>query len=550
MIHLIMLQACFAVVAACAVKATAVFALAWIVTTRARRASAATRHQIWAIAIASALVLPVLQTCLPAWRAGAAGRAAELWGIASARKPSVSPPRLPSVTIDATRPSPWPQRTVEWLALIWALGFALATGRLAVGMVRVFRVSSSARPLFDEGFLRAIIECSRELGIARSVRLLTAEDPCAMPSTWGLAHPRILLPAGCTAWPAERRCVVLAHELAHIRRFDWPVRVAAEFARALYWFHPLAWLAARQVRDQSELACDDAVLASGVPADDYAGQLLDLVRTARTSAFHSAAALAVARPSNLERRFTAMLDTSLNRRGLTRNAALLTAAAALLLLVPLAALRAPAQDTAGRFSGAVFDPSGKPVSNATVIVTDAKNETKDMTVTNAAGMFQFGMLPDGEYEMKIVKEGFALHATPGVILESGRDATQNVTLDIAPLDENIDVTAAGLPKKQGTSPARIKVGANVQQANLVTKVNPVYPANTKAAGIQASVFLKAVISTEEIPLSLRVLNTEVDPDLARAAVEAVSQWRYRPTLLNGEPVETFTNITVKFTLSQ
>jgi protein TonB len=50
------------------------------------------------------------------------------------------------------------------------------------------------------------------------------------------------------------------------------------------------------------------------------------------------------------------------------------------------------------------------------------------------------------------------------------------------------------------------------------------------------------------PLSLRVMNNEVDPELARSAVESVSQWRYRPTLLNGEPIEVDTTIMVNFSL--
>lgn len=544
MSHLPTAEAFFAALAACAVKATLILALAWAASALARRGSAATRHQIWAMAIGCLLLLPFLQMSVPAWHAGAAGRVADPWGIGGPRTSSAAPARLAPVTINAAQPSLLPHHPMEWLSLIWALGLIAVLTRLAIGLGRLLRVSASARPLLDESLLRTVADCSRELGLVRSVRLLCAQDPRAMPSTWGLAHTRILLPAGFAEWPPDRRRIVLAHELAHIRRFDWPVRIAAECARALYWFHPLAWLAIRNLRDQGELACDDAVLASGVPADHYAGQLLELVRTARTAVFHSAATLAVARPSNLERRFTAMLDSSLNRRGLTRNAALLTTASALLLVLPLAALRAPAQDAAGRFSGAVFDPSGRPVTNATVIMTNGNGRTKDMTVTNAAGLFQFGALPAGTYELKVLKEGFALFAT-GIALDSGRDVTQNATLNLGVLKEEMDVTE---PASQNTP--KIRVGARVQQAGLVTQVRPTYPASAKAAGIQGSVLLKAVISKEGVPLSLRVQNATIDPDLAKAAVEAVSQWRYQPALLNGEPVEVITEITINFTLAR
>ena len=82
----------------------------------------------------------------------------------------------------------------------------------------------------------------------------------------------------------------------------------------------------------------------------------------------------------------------------------------------------------------------------------------------------------------------------------------------------------------------------------MTKVQPVYPESAKAAGSQGTVVLHAVVGMDGKPLFLQVLNSQIEPELARAAVEAVSQWRYQPTLLNDEPVEVDTTITVHFTL--
>ena len=96
---------------------------------------------------------------------------------------------------------------------------------------------------------------------------------------------------------------------------------------------------------------------------------------------------------------------------------------------------------------------------------------------------------------------------------------------------------------------RIRLGGNVQAAKIITKVQPIYPESARAGGAQGSVLLHAVVSKDGRPLSLQVLNSQVNPDLARAAVEAVSQWRYQPTLLNGEPVEIDTTIQVKFSLA-
>jgi TonB family protein len=94
------------------------------------------------------------------------------------------------------------------------------------------------------------------------------------------------------------------------------------------------------------------------------------------------------------------------------------------------------------------------------------------------------------------------------------------------------------------------VGGNVQVAKLVSQVPPVYPAELKQQGIAGTVILRAVISTTGETLNPVVLNTTVNPGLAQAALDAVRQWRYQPTLLNGQPVEIVTNIEVTFELDQ
>lgn len=95
-------------------------------------------------------------------------------------------------------------------------------------------------------------------------------------------------------------------------------------------------------------------------------------------------------------------------------------------------------------------------------------------------------------------------------------------------------------------PQRIRVGGNVQQVNLIHKVAPVYPAEAKAAGIEGLVRFEVILSKEGEVASLQLVTG--DPQLADAARRAVEQWRYKPTLLNGTPVEVMTVIDVKFEL--
>jgi protein TonB len=104
------------------------------------------------------------------------------------------------------------------------------------------------------------------------------------------------------------------------------------------------------------------------------------------------------------------------------------------------------------------------------------------------------------------------------------------------------------PAAKPVTPQRIRVGGNVQAANLVRKVTPVYPALAKQARIQGTVRFTAIIGKDGTIQNLQLVQGH--PLLVAAAQDAVRQWVYKPTLLNGEPVEVVTQIDVNFTLSQ
>jgi TonB family protein len=249
-----------------------------------------------------------------------------------------------------------------------------------------------------------------------------------------------------------------------------------------------------------------------------------------------------------------MLNPSVYRRGLSLKSRWLTALSAFCLLLPLAVLRLPAQNVSGKFSGTIRDVSAASVPNATIIMTNKKaNIDVEMTTSDAAGNFVFKALPAGEYDLKVLKRGFEEYQAPQVVLEPGREASRNVRLEIAAVMDEVDVVAEGTAKplpSSGTSgkPARLRVGGDVEAAKRLKLVTPVYPQVAKAAGIQGTVILHAIIGMDGTPLSLRVMNGDIDPELTRSAVEAVSKWRYRPTLLNGEPIEVDTTIMVNFKL--
>src|ERR1035441_2915673 len=201
-----------------------------------------------------------------------------------------------------------------WSGLaLYAGGFLLVAARFVAGAVRTSRMVRLARPAV---YAQAVTdEVRRTLGIRQGVGTLESSG-AAVPMTWGMPRPVVLLPEAARHWPAERLHAVVLHELIHVRRHHllrdappdallpeaarhWPAerlhavvlhelihvrrhdllaQFAAQSACCLYWFHPLVWLAARELRKERERACDDAVLGGGVAAPDYAGHLLELAR--------------------------------------------------------------------------------------------------------------------------------------------------------------------------------------------------------------------------------------------------------------------------------
>jgi protein TonB len=109
------------------------------------------------------------------------------------------------------------------------------------------------------------------------------------------------------------------------------------------------------------------------------------------------------------------------------------------------------------------------------------------------------------------------------------------------------IAGSNLPPPPKETPKRIRVGGQVQQARLINQPHPVYPPLARQARIQGTVRLQAIIAKDGSIVELQVISGH--PLLVQAALDAVRQWRYQPTLLNGEPVEVVTTIDVVFTLS-
>jgi beta-lactamase regulating signal transducer with metallopeptidase domain len=163
--------------------------------------------------------------------------------------------------------------------------------------------------------------------------------------TCGLLRPAILLPWDAPEWSEADVERALVHEIEHVRRGDWPVQILARLVCAAYWFHPLVWIAWRQLHLSAERACDDVVLqrSDGVP---YAVQLLRLAERLSGRDPHPLPAMAAR--SDLSARVMAVLDPRQSRGPMRMPATGATVAAAALGLVMIGPMSAEeAQRTPG-----------------------------------------------------------------------------------------------------------------------------------------------------------------------------------------------------------
>ena len=356
-----------AILADAFVKATVLLVLAAVVTVFLRRSPASLRHLVWTLACGGVLALPLASALLPNWRLAAWPRldvpvafdAEQLAPQASEQDPKPAPPVVPTAhatipptsAAGETEPVRW-RLSPDWTTLVvpvWLSGVGAVLILLAVGMARIMWLDRVTRTVEDEAWLILVDELALELGLTRHVRLLKATGP-AMPMTWGIRRPAILLPAEADSWTAERRRDVLLHELAHVKRHDFLIQLVARIACAVYWFHPMVWLAATRLREERERACDDHVLRAGATPSAYASHLLEIARGLRAARATSLASVAMARPAQLANRLIDVLDTRRCRDTLSARAALPAWLAAIAVVVPLAAAAPRVVEPAGRSS--------------------------------------------------------------------------------------------------------------------------------------------------------------------------------------------------------
>jgi TonB family protein len=525
---------------------TAFLALALVLIPRLTRRSAGERHVCWAFALVAAALLPAFALALlattPSWVFTAALAVPESlttlrrWAAGADGDIVVRATGIESNALTFTR-----------LVLVcWAAGAAVALLRLAAEAVRLRRLAASGHADSDDRHHAIAAAVAGSLGVS-SPRLITCER-ATVPLTWGL-RPRILLPAAALGWTDERLRLVLAHELAHVRRRDWAVHVAAEVICALYWFHPLFWMTRNRLRRDSEHAADDVVLNMGVAGPDYASALIEIVRAARRLPRPPAAAVAMARESDLQRRVCALLEPTRNRRRATGRIITVTAVLAVMAVMPLAALNLSREYMSvdvlpsrlpsavdGISSEEMTPPEGVVDSFTPALYSDeARRHRIEGVVSVAVTLDAAGRVTASRVVRGL---GFGLDQNALVAVRQWRflpvmrgDTTVDVEFSLR--NEAVNELIA--------NDMATRVGPGVTPPRAVRTAEPT-PRPGRNGG---RVVLDVVLLETGVPKIVRILQP-VDRELDELAVKVFEQWRFTPAMKDGNPVKVRLTAEVNF----
>jgi beta-lactamase regulating signal transducer with metallopeptidase domain len=440
-------------------KPVVILAVVGLLSILLRRASASTLHGIWALGMIGVLALPIAAVLLPT---------VDL-PILPAAKLTASPAPVetvaPMMTISSAdsvvalgntpilEPIAAPRSGLYWIRLAWGLGSCIVFLGWTLALLELRRWKRTSTPVAGTDWLDLLAELRQELSVLAPVQLRISTQSVP-PMTWGVFRPIILIPAEAVTWTLERRRLVLAHELGHVKRYDGLGQILCQCACGIYWFNPLVWYAAHRLHVERERACDDIVLRLGARATDYADHLVQIARG--LNAGFSWTVVSMAHPSQLKTRVVAILDPAMRRQRLSRLAAcgflslvvVLTVSAAVIQLTALASMTVPAVPTAmwspqepeasqtaplavpeqkgtARIEGRVMRNETEFVAGAAVELRRVEGSGPLAVVADERGNFSFKDIAPGEYRLAATAVG---HVRSGLAITLRGEEMKNVAL--------------------------------------------------------------------------------------------------------------------------
>lgn len=193
------------------------------------------------------------------------------------------------------------ERRIPALVNLWLIGAILFMIKFGGALTELKNLSTKPKKTIGENWQAALLDLSQKLKIKQTVKLFQSKFVYS-PVTYGIFKPVILIPAGLIFQlsPSQLEAII-AHELAHIKRYDYLVNLIQSAMEVIFFFHPVFWYINSIIKTEREHACDDAAIQIGVRARDLAEALVVVVNHAKQSQPQLALAAAKSKTPTLDR---------------------------------------------------------------------------------------------------------------------------------------------------------------------------------------------------------------------------------------------------------
>jgi beta-lactamase regulating signal transducer with metallopeptidase domain len=316
------------------IKSTVILTLSFSLVFLLRKKSATLKHFLLSVSLICLLLLPVFSTfgqgwetrLLPSWTK--AQNSASLtdrsigFGELSSQYGLLNPISDKSPLLSAVRETKNnPASKTAWssgrgnlagrlLLAVWTAGLLFLVARIFLGLYGAFKLTRQGKTVTGLTWRQLLLHFLQAVSIKRKISLLSHRQ-VKVPMTWGVFKPVVIIPVESKNWTRDECSSALFHELSHIKRGDFIVKILARLSCALYWFNPLSWFALRMIKKEQEKACDELVLKAGVKPSTYAENLLAIKKAGRMGWNPPSAALGAVGKSQLNERLLAILKQQL-----------------------------------------------------------------------------------------------------------------------------------------------------------------------------------------------------------------------------------------------
>lgn len=417
------------------------------------------------------------------------------------------------------------------LAMSWGVIYLLN------GVAEIHRLTKRAVACTDKKSILALAESMRAMDVNTCVDLKVSSD-IRSPVMWGLFKPTILLPVESEGWEEGVLQRVLAHELAHIKRGDWPVKISVHVLCCLFWFVVPVWWLAKKHEWFAELACDDMVVQALDCRAEYANDLLHFATHENQA---SIATLGFMKKSELYLRINAVLDGAKLRSSVTKKEKIVLLLVWVALLLPMTVAQALPKASESRIAAVEYFPVWLPAGAGenTVKKTASLFATEKAKVLTLDELQQhFVTAPQQER----ANETMLILASRGAVSEWAEPKnTYKSTPNSTP--KSASKSAIALPDEQ-------KLGQDLEreleqrpQVRLegflpINLVSPSYPTRAIRRGIEGRVEVQFDINTQGKAVNVRVIRSEGRGVFDKAVLNALAQSQFQPIRVNGHPIIT------------